>query len=358
MVSNLADLCIPPTSSLRDAIACIDHNGQGIALVTDVDRHLIGTITDGDVRRAVLAGDALDAAISELLARKAHSPNSRPVTAPAGTDDSAILQLMQDRAVRQVTIVDEDNRVLDLITWDELSPERDLPLQAVIMAGGKGSRLQLLTQDLPKPMLPVGDRPLMERTIEHLAEAGIKRIHITTNYLAQKITEHFGDGSAFGVDLNYIAERQPLGTAGSIGLLERPHEPLLVINGDVLTDVNFRAMLDYHKEQRAALTVAVRQYEFTVPYGVVESTDGFVQKLVEKPSYTFFINAGIYLLDPSVHHLIPTGGRMDMTELIQRLLEEGRTVASFPIREYWLDIGQHTDYEQAQEDIRNGRVEE
>ena len=356
MVSDLTDLCIAFTTSIRQALACIDRNAKGIVLVTDPERRLLGTITDGDVRRAILAGQSLDASVGELLAYKVGLLYPQPVTAKAGTERTVLLQLMQERDVRQVPLLDADGLVVGLITLDELLPEKVLPLQAVIMAGGSGTRLRPLTEDLPKPMLPVGDRPLLELIIEQLREAGIRQVNITTHYKAEKITEHFGDGRAFGVELNYVSEDRPLGTAGALGLMERSQGPLLMINGDILTRVDFRAMLAYHQEHSADLTVAVRQYDLQVPYGVIECNGPVVRRLSEKPLLSFFVNAGIYLLQPSVYPFIPNGDRFDMTDLIQRLLEADRQVVSFPILEYWIDIGQLADYEQAQKDVNDGRM--
>lgn len=355
MITDLSILCIAPDSSIRQAIACIDRNQSGIVLVTDEVGQLLGTITDGDVRRAMLAGQSLEVPVSELLARKANSPYPHPVTAPLHTEPTALLRLMQERFVRQVPLLDLEGHVAGLVTLDELLPEQVLPLQAVIMAGGFGTRLRPLTEDLPKPMLPMGDRPLMEYTVEQLRRAGIRQVNITTHYMPEKIIEHFGDGHDFGIEVNYVAEDRPLGTAGALGLIQPPQEPLLVINGDILTQVDFRAMLTYHQEHQAMLTVAVRKYDLNVPYGVIESDGALVRGLVEKPLLSFFVNAGIYLLEPTVHRYIPQGQRFDMTDLIQRLLDENHPVASFPIREYWLDIGQHVDYEQAQEDIKKGK---
>jgi len=356
MVTDLSDLCIAPGSSIRQAIACIDRNGQGIVLITDEECRLIGTVSDGDIRRAILAGISLDVPVSELLTHRADSPYPQPVTAPVGTERAALLRLMQERVVRQVPLLDDDGRVVGLVTWDELLPDQVLPLQAVIMAGGFGTRLRPLTEDMPKSMLPVGDRPLMELIVEQLCQVGIRRVNIATHYMSERIIKHFGDGHNFGVELNYVTEEQPLGTAGALGLMEVPDEPLLVINGDILTRVDFRAMLDYHREHGADLTVGVRKYDLQVPYGVIECEGARVQQVREKPLLRFFVNAGIYLLEPSVHRYIPNGERFDMTDLIQRLLEEERPVVSFPIVEYWLDIGQPVDYEQAQKDLRNGKV--
>jgi NDP-sugar pyrophosphorylase family protein len=229
-------------------------------------------------------------------------------------------------------------------------------LSAVIMAGGYGTRLRPLTDDMPKPMLPVGDRPLLERTVRRLREAGIQDVRVTTHYLGDRIASHFGDGKAFGVDITYLNEDRPLGTAGALALVNRPAGPLLVMNGDILTNLNFHALLAFHREHRADATVAVRKYDLTVPYGVVECEGTQVKALQEKPTERFLVNAGIYLLEPTVLGCIPPGERFDMTELIQVLLQQGRTVVSFPIVEYWLDIGRAEDYERAQSDVETVRL--
>jgi dTDP-glucose pyrophosphorylase len=336
----------------------INLNGLGIALVVDEKRVLIGTITDGDVRRAILAGNDLDSPVDELLKNKASIYSPKPITVSPRTERSEMLRLMKEYVIHQLPVLDDDGRVITLVTMDDLLTEEEqprLPLQAVVMAGGFGTRLRPLTEDLPKPLLPVGDRPLLERTIEQLRQAGIRNVSITTHFMAEKIKQHFGDGNVFGVDINYVEEITPLGTAGALGLMDVPKDPLLVINGDILTQVNFRAMLDFHRQNQAALTVAVRRFEFKVPYGVINSEGPFVTDLSEKPVLNFFVNAGIYLLEPSVYQYIQSDQRLDMTELIQILLNHDKKIASFPIVEYWLDIGQHTDYEQAQQDIKDGR---
>jgi dTDP-glucose pyrophosphorylase/CBS domain-containing protein len=354
MTSNLPSLCVPVDKSIREVIATIDRSGCGIALVTDEQGHLLNTVTDGDVRRALLVNQDLRAPVSELLALKTKWSNPKPITALVGTEHSVLLRLMQEKVLRQIPLLDPDGVLVDLITLDNLLPDQVLPLQAVIMAGGSGHRLRPLTDDVPKPMLTVGDRPLMELMIEQLRQVGIRRVNITTYHKSDKITEHFGDGSSFGVELNYVTEDRPLGTAGALGLMEEPQEPVLVINGDILTRVNFRAMLAYHQEHKAILTMAVRKYDLNVPYGVVEGDGAFVRALVEKPLLNFLVNAGIYLLEPLAYRYIPNGQHFHMTDLIQRLLDEGHPVVSFPILEYWLDIGNHIDYEQAHDDVKKG----
>jgi dTDP-glucose pyrophosphorylase len=355
-MENLDQLLVRPSASIREVMACIDQNAKGIALVVDDERHLISTITDGDIRRAILDGIDVDSTIQKLLRRRRATPYPEPITASAGTSDAELVQLMNQRAIRQIPLLDEEGRVVDLALLSDLVKEYEAPLTAVVMAGGYGTRLRPLTDEIPKPMLPVGDRPLMELIIEQLRKSGIQRVNITTHYLAEKIKEHFADGRDFGVEIDYMDEERPLGTAGALGLMEAIDEPLLVMNGDILTRVDFRAMLNYHREHDADITIGVRQYDLEVPYGVVECEGPRVHQLREKPRYSFLVNAGIYLLEPSVQRYIPNGQRFDMTDLIDRLLEDERTVVSFPIVEYWLDIGEHIDYEQAQEDLKNGRI--
>jgi len=356
---DLQSLCISPAHSIRAAMERIDRGSCGIVLVVDDERHLVGAITDGDVRRAILAAINLETPVSALLARKVDSQYSKypkPVTAQVGTGRDELLATMRQYGLRHIPILDDDGRVVDLVMLDDLVPTQALHLHAMIMAGGFGTRLRPLTEHIPKSMLPVGDRPLMEHIVGQLRDAGIRHVNVATHYKPEKIIEHFGDGRAFGVELNYVNENQPLGTGGALGLMPLPREPLLVINGDILTQVDFRAMLDFHQEYRAEMTVAVRRFEMQVPYGVIECDGSRVRRLSEKPQVGFLVNAGIYLLEPTVFQLMPNGQHFNMTDLIQWLLDTDRTMVTFPIREYWLDIGQHVDYVQAQEDMKNGRM--
>ncbi|HJZ81688.1 MAG TPA: nucleotidyltransferase family protein [Pyrinomonadaceae bacterium] len=353
-MTQLEKLVVSPTATMREVMQCIDRSGKGIALVLDPEMRLIGTVTDGDLRRAILAGLNLDDAVEQVLAQR-RTLFSSPRTAPKTTSDDALLHLMNETGLRQIPLVDTAGRVVDVAFLNELVKEYELPLRAVVMAGGYGTRLRPLTDDLPKPMLPVGSKPLLELIVGQLREAGIKHVNVATHYRGELIEEHFKDGKEFGVDIRYVQEDQPLGTAGALGLLEESNEPLVVINGDILTRVDFRAMHSFHREHEADLTVGVRQYEFSVPYGVVNTEGVTVTGISEKPVMRQFINAGIYLLDPSVCRLIPNRQRYDIPELIQRLLTENRRVVSFPIREYWLDIGKADHYGQAQADVAAGR---
>lgn len=348
MHADLKTLCISPRASAKEAIAQIDKNGKAIILITDKDRLLLGTVSDGDIRRAILAGIDMNTPISEILKHKKNTVYPKPVTALVGTSRSKLLKLMEKQVVRQIPLLDAEGHVVDLVTWEDLLPTQKAPLQAVIMAGGFGTRLRPLTDDTPKAMLPVNGKPMMELILDQLREADIQNVNVTTHYKHEKITSYFGDGNNFGVKLNYVKEDHPLGTGGGLGLMDAPDQTLLVINCDILTQIDFHAMLLYHLEYNAQMTVAVRQYGFQVPYGVIECEGEVVQNLVEKPYYDFFINAGIYLLEPSVYRYINSGEKFNMTDLIGWLLKAKEKVVSFPIVNYWLDIGKPADYKKAQ----------
>jgi len=354
--SDIRDLYVTEDSSIRDTIQTIDRSGRvAMALQVDSRERLLSTITDGDIRRGIMAGFVLEAPLRDILPIKRKLPNPRPVTAPAGTDSATQLKLMRDRSVRQLPLLDGEGRVVDIILLSDLLPQKTEEMKAVIMAGGFGRRLKPFTDNLPKAMLPVGGRPLMERTVEQLREAGIHQIVVTTHYLPDKIMEHFGDGRKFDVALNYVHEDRPLGTGGGLALIPIPNEPVLVINGDILTQVDFRSMLVYHQENQADMTVAVRLYGIEVPYGVMECEGSLVKGLSEKPRLSFFVNAGIYLLEPGVFRYVDSDRPFNMTDLIQWLIDAGKKVVSFPITEYWLDIGQPEDYQKAQIDTKGPR---
>ena len=338
---------LAPSASMGDAITQLNKAGTGALVLCTADHKLAGLLTDGDIRRAILRGVALSAACEDIASRE-------PLTVDGSTSASEALELMVKNDISHLPVVDASGCVIRFLLRRNLAQRGTADLSAVIMAGGYGKRLLPLTEQVPKPMLPVGDKPLLERTIQQLRRSGIRDISLTTHYLPESIVEYFGDGSAFGVRLNYLKEDYPLGTAGGIKLMKRIDNPFIVINGDIITGVPFQEMLNFHRKHHASLTVGVRKYEVAVPFGVVDLEEVRVSSIREKPSFNFFINAGIYLLEPDVHDFIPPEQRFDMTELIQRLIEAGKVVVSFPIMEYWLDVGRHEDYAKAQEDVRNG----
>jgi dTDP-glucose pyrophosphorylase/CBS domain-containing protein len=346
---RLESVAILPTASIAEAIARLDKAGTGALVLCTNDRALCGLLTDGDIRRAILQGKPMDAPCDSIASRK-------PMVAPRSIPTGEALYLMNQHDINHLPVVDAENRVVEFLLRKDLVADVRLDLSAVIMAGGFGKRLLPLTQSVPKPMLPVGDRPLLELTIEQLRRSGIRDVNLTTHYLPESIVNHFGDGEGFGVRLNYLKEDHPMGTAGGLKQMKRPVGPFLVINGDILTGVPFQEMLAYHRKYGAVLTVGVRKYDMQVPFGVVECEDVRITKLQEKPLLSFFINAGTYLLEPSACDYIPEGRPFDMTDLIQKLIEAGRPVVSFPIMEYWLDVGRHEDYQKAQEDVLKGRI--
>lgn len=353
-MKDVAALFVGAETSFYDVLRRINAAARGVALVVDAQHTLIGVITDGDSRRAILAGVPLSTSARELLASKVVP---KPITAPVSTPLRELAALMRRTGVSHIPLVDEANHVVNLIGLNDLLlQEEGGALQAVVMAGGYGRRLHPLTAETPKPMLPVGDRPLIQHIVDGLSQAGIRQVHIATHYLAEQISDHFGDGKQLGVDVQCFVEEHQLGTAGAVSLMPESDSAMLVINGDILTTVDFRAMHAFHREHEADLTMAVRRYEVQVPYGVV-STDGpRLLGVVEKPVHAYLVNAGIYVLEPSARCYIPAGQRYDMTDLVDALIRAGRNVICFPVWEYWRDIGHNQDYEQAQADVKNGRL--
>lgn len=352
-MKKVSEIFVGPESTLRDVVMCSDATKYGIVLIVDGERRLLGVITDGDIRRAILAGLDLSSPTSRILESKS---GRAPITAPESSTHDELVAIIRRTGVSHIPLVNASGQVVRLVRIEDLLQEDEQALRAVVMAGGKGTRLHPLTEDLPKPMLPVGDRPLMERIIGQLSEAGIRQVYVTTHYLADKIVEHFGNGERFGVQLEYVPESALRGTAGGLADVPQPDRPLLVVNGDILTGLDFRAMLAFHREHAAALTAAVGIYEVEVPYGVVETSGERVTKVVEKPVYRYFVNAGIYLIESAAHRLIPRQGKFDMTDLINAVLAAGLRVVSFPMWEYWRDIGRHDDYLEAQADMRSGKI--
>jgi dTDP-glucose pyrophosphorylase len=353
---NLHLFCVQAKASIRDTMAVIDKNGRNVAMVVDATGRLVDIVTDGDLRRAILGGGDLDLVVGEALAQKREAPYPRPLSLAEGTPTATILELMDRYAIRYIPLIDEGGVVTGLAIRDRLVSGQIDELRAVIMAGGLGTRLRPLTDDTPKPMLPVAGKPVIAHTVEQLRDAGVKRIVIATHYKPEKIRGYFGDGRDFGVEIGYAHERIPLGTAGALAMIETDGSPILIVNGDILSGIDYRAMLDFHRTSEADLTVAVAAYQMTVPYGVVESNGAAIERVVEKPRYTHLINAGIYLASSRVQALIPQNAPLDMTDLIGRAIAKELRVLQFPVREYWLDIGRIEDYQRAEADLKAGAI--
>lgn len=340
---RLQQLLVPRSASIADAIRAIDRAGAEIAIAVEDDGRLFGTITDGDIRRAMLKGTQLEDPVEPVVHR-------RPVTARPGADPQTLIRLMQRHAIGQIPLV-EHGRVVDLVVIHDLVHDDTDQGPVVIMAGGEGRRLRPLTDDVPKPMLPVGGKPLLEQVVEQVRGAGFHKILMSVNYRREVIEEYFHDGQDFGIEIDYIREQKQLGTAGALGLVrEDLDRPCIVINGDLLTNLNLGTLARFHKDQGNDLTVGVRKCVIQVPYGVVELDDVRVSQISEKPSVEFFISAGIYAVSPSAIELVPKDDAFNMTDLTEAALAAGMAVGSFPIREYWLDIGQLSDYERADVD--------
>ena len=305
---------------------------------------MLGTVTDGDLRRGMLRGIKTEAPVREIMHR---APRTWTVDRPR--DD--ITSYMRHERIRHLPIVDFAGRAVDLVTLDKLLGPTPQPYPVVIMAGGEGARLRPLTEHTPKPMLDVGGKPILETIIRRCAAAGFSDFHISVNYRADVIKHHFGDGRAFGVEINYLEEITPLGTAGPLGQLPPGlARPVLVLNGDILSKVDPARLVEFHRDAGAAATMGVREYEFQIPYGVVDIDDSEIRGLREKPVSRQFINAGIYVLDQSALDLLPPDSASDMPALFAACRVAGLKTLAFPIREYWVDIGHIDDYRRANED--------
>jgi dTDP-glucose pyrophosphorylase len=347
-VSNWTEVLVGPGESIRETIRRIDGSSLQIALVVDEKRKLLGTVTDGDVRRGILKGVSLEDPATKIM-------NTKPTVARQGDDRDSMLAAMRARQIHQIPVIDAEGRVVGLEILDSLLGEKRDNI-VVLMAGGRGVRLRPLTDDTPKPLLHVGAKPILETILESLIEQGFGRFYLSVNYLAEKFEQHFGDGSRWGVDIRYLRESTPLGTAGALSLLpERPSKPLLVMNADLVTRIGFGHLVDFHVKHKAAATMGVREYDFQVPFGVVHMQNERIVEVQEKPTHRFFVNAGIYVFEPSVLDAVPAGQRIDMPDLFNTLVKQGRHTAVFPIREYWLDVGRHDDFARASDELEDGK---
>jgi dTDP-glucose pyrophosphorylase len=328
--------------TLQQAIANLNETALQIALVVSPQQTLLGTLTDGDIRRGLVRGVQLSSPISEIMHRD-------PLVVPPTMGRETVLQLMQANRIHQVPVVDDGRRVVGLQVWDELmTPKRRPHNPMVIMAGGQGVRLRPQTDRCPKPLLPVGGKPMLEHIIERARAEGFERFVVAVHFLGKMIEDYFGDGSRWNVRIDYIREEFPLGTAGAIGLLDpRPEAPFLVTNGDVLTDIRYGELLDFHARHAAAATMAVRLHEWEHPFGVVHTDGVDIVGFEEKPVTRNHINAGVYVLEPHVLDVIRPGEVCDMPTLFTRIQERSLRTIVYPMHEPWLDIGRPQDYETA-----------
>jgi len=350
-MSDISRYSVSPHDSILSVMERVDQNGAGIALVIDDAGRLLDVVTDGDLRRSVLSHINLNAPISQVLEHREPTQYPHPLVMPAGTPNLKLLNTMRKHGIRQIPLVDAEGRAVHLALLSDLIDEAPNGVVAVLMAGGFGRRLHPLTESTPKPMLTVAKEPILRRTIESLREAGITDVKIAVHYKRELITEYFGDGSELNVNIDYIHEDSPQGTAGSLSRLSGGDRPILLMNGDILTNIDFHAMIDFHRQHKATMTVAIAPHEVAIPFGVVQIDDIRIRGVVEKPVRREFVSIGVYVLEPDVCELIPRDVPYDMPELIQRLLGDKRLVIGFPVREYWRDLGRPEDLLQAESDV-------
>lgn len=332
---------VGPRATLRQALETIDRTGAQAVLVVDEHRRLLGTLTDGDARRGLLGGLEMSATVEQAM-------YATPTWVRAGETPHSILSTMRRTGFHQLPVLDAERVVVGLAVINDYLTAARRDNWVVIMAGGLGSRLKELTRDVPKPMLKVGSRPLLETIIRGYAEQGFHRFYVAVNYKAEQIERHFGDGQALGVDIRYLREKQRMGTAGALSLLpEQPDLPFIVTNADLLTKENYGLMVDEHAAANAQATMAVRDYEMQVPFGVIKLREGLIESIEEKPVHSFLVSAGIYVLSPDTLDIVPKDTFFDMPSLFDALRARQRPTRAHLIAGYWLDIGRLPDYERA-----------
>jgi len=329
--------------TIQKAAELLTENSLRIVLVVDEEDRLIGTITDGDIRRALMAGSVMSAPATSVM-------QTSPIAIKQGESRRKALQIMNEKDLLCLPVLDPAGVVVGLETVRGLVFEEQRPNPVLLMAGGFGRRLHPLTHDVPKPLLPIGETPILQTILEQLVEGGFSQFFLAVHYHSEHVRAHFGDGSKWGVRIKYLEERQPLGTAGALSLLDRNviDAPLLMMNGDLLTRLDFGQLVDYHGQHGGLATMCVREYDFEIPYGVVRSDGDQVTDITEKPVQKFFVNAGIYVLEPDVLDQCRPDEAIDMPNLLRQVMSDGHKVSMFPIHEYWLDIGRMEEYERAQ----------
>lgn len=347
MVHCWKNVLIKPQNTIRDALEIINIESLRVAIVVDQELTLLGVVTDGDIRRGLLENLPLTEQVAKVM-------NTQPTTALKGTSREVLIELMERQDILSVPLLDADNKVVGLETLHGALHQPKYQNPVFIMAGGFGTRLKPLTDTCPKPMLHIGNKPILETVIRSFIKAGFVNFYISTHYMPEQIQAHFGNGDELGININYVHEECPLGTGGALGLLPKDLPeglPLIMMNGDVLTKVDFQRLLDFHVENDADATMCVREYDYQIPYGVINGEGSKISSMVEKPIQRFFVNAGIYVVSPRVVASVPINHHIDMPTLLERHMHERDNVLMFPIHEYWLDIGRMDDFNRAQADI-------
>ena len=342
---DVHNIILNKKDTVLKALELLDLYALRIVLVVDENNHLLGSITDGDIRRGLLKGQDLNASVETIM-------HGSPYSIEEGTlNNRQIFEIMREKRYLALPVI-KNEQLVNIITLDDLIQKKRKENPVFIMAGGFGTRLRPLTDKCPKPMLPVGGKPLLETIISSLKEQGFYKFFISTHYLPEVIHAHFGDGEKLDVQIKYVHESEPLGTGGALSLLPKDQidVPFIVINGDVLTNMNFDKLLDFHNKHSAVATMCVREFQYQIPYGVVNSTDNVIQGMTEKPSYYFDINTGIYVISPELLAEVEAEF-IGMPTILEQQIAKDKKVSSYPLHEYWLDIGHMEDYNRAQRDI-------
>ena len=332
---------ISPDTNLLDAIAILDKGSLQIALVVDPNKVLLGILTDGDIRRALLRKISLSDSVDKFM-------NKDFKFIYSNTTEKRAFQIMQDNSILHLPVLDKNKKIIDLKLYKTFINRKENSTPIIIMAGGKGKRLSPLTNSCPKPMLKIGEKPILEIIIENCIKQGFTKFYLSVNYLKEQIINYFGDGNRLGVDINYLIEEKPLGTAGSLYLLPKGiNDNLIVMNGDILTNFDLSNLVDYHLEHKAQATLCAREYKINIPFGVVETSGIEIEKINEKPNICNYVNAGVYMIDKSIIKLIDKGKYFDMPNLLLLAKKLKNKVIVCPIHEYWLDIGKIDSLESA-----------
>ena len=337
----------PINGSVRDALIQLDQlASDAILMMVDEENHLVGSLTDGDLRRGFIKGLGFDNLLEEFI-----QPDPKFIFENEYDQDK--ITEFKNRNFKIVPILNQDRQIVDILNFRYRTTL--LPVDAVLMAGGEGKRLRPLTEKTPKPLLLVGDKPIIEHNVDRLSNVGIENVYLSVNYLGEQLEAYFGDGSSKGINISYVRENKPLGTIGSVLLVDCfQHDEILVMNSDLLTNIDFADFYKFFKDSDADMAVAATTYQVDVPYAVLEADEHQrVKSLKEKPKYTYFSNAGIYLIKKELLSMIPKGEFYDITDLMEKVLEMDYTLITYPINGYWLDIGKHEDYKKAQEDIKH-----
>lgn len=341
MKARFESCSVPREGTLRDALLALENGQAQIALVVDGNRRLVGVLTDGDVRRAFLGGAGAETPLAPFV-------KSQFVSVPPGTSRGEVLDLMRGRTIEQIPIVDDGGHLRGVHLLHEILGAIVRPNWAVVMAGGRGTRLHPLTATIPKPMLKVAGRPIIERLVLHLVGFGIRKIFLSVNYLADVIEEYFGDGHKYGCGIEYLREDVPLGTAGALTLLpQAPVDPLVVLNGDLITTCDVASLLEAHGRGGFAATVGLQTYSHTVPFGVVDVDDDRIVSIREKPTHSWPTNAGVYVLSPGVVTRLPEQASLSMPDCLQDCLDRGERVGAFYIEGEHIDVGRTSELARA-----------